>query len=97
MMWKLIIVSEIVQTHGHLEAYKRIQQAKRLRKVTPMIDPLGDQLALDDILVMSPQSREFQDLRRRIEGVMQTVPPAQRVSLEGASFEDAYIYRWPTE
>jgi hypothetical protein len=87
MSWKLVIASEVAQSPGPREAYLRVQQAIRgVRGLT---------FALDDILVMGPQTRKFQDLRRTIEGVSQMAAPEHRGELEGALFEDAYIYRWP--
>ncbi len=88
MNWMLVIVSEVAR-HGSLEAYMRIEQAMAgLKTLT---------LSLDDILVMSPHTRQFEDLRRTIEGVTQMGPPGQRISLDGMYFEDAYVYRWPKD
>ncbi len=89
MNWKLIIVSEIVHSSGALEAYKRIDRAMGALKKTSF--------SLDDILVMSPHTTEFEDLRRTIEGVTQMGPPGQRISLDSMYFEDAYVYRWPKD
>lgn len=87
MMWKLIIVSDVAP--GPLEAYMRIQQAMTALK--------GLSFALDDILVMRPDWKDFLDLRRTIEGVTRMAATRQRASLKGVDFEDAHIYRWPTE
>jgi hypothetical protein len=87
MGWKLIIVSTVAGRPGPLEAYMRIRHALAKLK--------GMGLSMDDILVMSPESRAFQDLRITIEGVSQVAAPGQPVSLEGIAFEGAYVYRWP--
>ena len=89
MNWKFIIVSQVAGAPGPLEAYMRIQQA--------MARLEGLSFSLDDILVMSPGTRGFQDLRRTIEGASQVAVAGQRISLEGVTFEDAYIYRWPSD
>lgn len=87
MDWKLILASDFVPTRGPLDAYMRIQRAMGGLK--------GTRIRLDDILVMSPQSRDFQELRTTIEGVGRIALPPQRVGPEGVHFEDAYVYRWP--
>jgi len=87
MMWKLVIVSDVAP--DPLEAHMRIQQAMTALK--------GLSFALDDILVMRPDSRDFLDLRRTIEGVTRMAATRQRPTLEGVDFEDAHIYRWPTD
>jgi hypothetical protein len=86
LAWNLHIVSEVAHAPGPLEAYMRIQQALAGLK--------GVSLSLDDIVVLSPQSTSFRDLRRTIEGVSQMSASGKRVNLEGVPLEDAYIYRW---
>lgn len=88
MNWKLIIVSEAANAPGPLEAYMRIQTAmSRLKSL---------EISLDDVLVMGPRTRDFQDLRRTIEGVTRVALSGEHVNLEGVVFEDAYVYRWPS-
>jgi len=87
--WKLVIVTPLAgdprsPEAGPLEAYMRIQGA---------MAGLGLHFSLDDIVVMSPNSRKFEDFRRTIEGVTGALLRAKAPS-EGVAFDDAYIYRW---
>lgn len=84
--WKLVIVSDVANTSGPGEAYLRIQQA---------MAGLDLDLALDDIMIMSPQSKTFKDLRRRIEGVANVASLIRKTFPKGISFGDAHVYRWP--
>ncbi len=86
LAWNLYIVSEIAYESGPLEGFMRIQQA--------LAGLMGVSLSLDDIIVLSPQSTAFRDLRRTIEGVSQMSASGKKVNLEGVPLEDAYIYRW---
>ncbi|MBZ5563562.1 MAG: hypothetical protein LAP13_14225 [Acidobacteriia bacterium] len=86
LAWNLYIVSEVADAPGPLEAYMRIQQAMSGLK--------GVSLSLDDIVILSPHSTAFRDLRRTIEGVSQMSASGKKVSLEGVALEDCYIYRW---
>ncbi|HEV2232846.1 MAG TPA: hypothetical protein VGV68_05515 [Terriglobia bacterium] len=87
--WKIYIVSDAAHQLGPLEGYKRVQEA---------MGALGGlSFALDDVAVWSPRSSTFRELRRTIEGVSQTSVSGERVHLEGAALEDAYIYRWSYE
>ena len=85
MAWKLVVVSDVAGTPGPLEAYMQIQKAMM---------GLNLELALDDIMVMSPTSKNFQDFRRRIEGVAKIALLNRKPHSEGVPFEDAYVYRW---
>jgi hypothetical protein len=85
MAWKLVIVSSEASNPGPLEAYMKIQQA--------MVG-LDLNIALDDIVVMSPNSRKFEDFKRTMEGVAKGTFLRPKGSSEGVAFDDAYIYRW---
>jgi hypothetical protein len=83
--WKLVIVTSVAQMPGPLEAYMQIQFA---------MSGLTLSFALDDIVVMSPVSRKFEEFRRTMEGAargefLHPKPPSL-----GVSFDDAYVYRW---
>ncbi len=86
LAWNLYIVSELADAPGPLEAYMRIQQVMSGLK--------GVSLSLDDIVILSPHSTAFRDLRRTIEGVSQMSASGKKVRLEGVALEDCYIYRW---
>src|SRR5260221_12926324 len=60
LAWKLVIVTPMANNPGPLEAYLQIQRAMNGMNVT---------ISLDDIIVISPSSRKFEDLRRTLEGV----------------------------
>jgi hypothetical protein len=85
MRWKLVIVSDVASAPGPLEAYTQIQKA--------MVG-LNLDLALDDIMVMSPTSKNFPNFRRTIEGVAKVALLNRKPYSEGVAFEDAYVYRW---
>jgi hypothetical protein len=86
LAWNLYIVSEVAHQPGPLEGLMRIQQA--------MAGLKDASFSLGDILVLSPRSTAFRDLRRTIEGVSQMSASGKRVNLEGVPLQDAYIYRW---
>jgi hypothetical protein len=83
--WKLVIVTPVAGSPGPLEAYMRLQGA---------MAGLSLHFSLDDIIVMSPNSRKFEDFRRTIEGVTKGALLRAKASSEGVAFDDAYIYRW---
>lgn len=83
--WKLIIATQLADQTGPLDAYRRIGRALTKKS----------SIALDDVLVMSPQSRQFQDLRRTIEGAAHVSVSGRALTPQGVLFEDAYVYRWP--
>ena len=84
--WKLVIATDVANTSGPAGAFLQIQEA---------MAGLDLDLALDDVMVMSPQSRPFEDLRRRIEGVAKNMASLiKRQFPKGLSFGDAYVYRW---
>jgi len=85
MAWKLVIVTSVASSPGPLEAYLQIQRA---------MNGLNLKIALDDITVMSPSSRKFQEFRRTMEGVAGEEFLRQKDPSEGVAFEDAYVYRW---
>jgi hypothetical protein len=85
MAWKLVIVTSVASNPGPLEAYMRIQQA---------MNGLNFNIALDDIVVMSPNSRKFENFKRMMEGVAKGELLHPKGSSEGVAFDDAYVYRW---
>jgi hypothetical protein len=84
--WNLYIVSEVAHEPGLREALTRIRQAMAKLK--------GLSLSMDDIVILSPQRMQFQDLRKTIEGVTQMSVTGERVNLERVPMQDAYVYRW---
>jgi hypothetical protein len=84
--WNLYIVSEVAHEPGLREAIRRVREALAALK--------GVSLSLDDIVILSPQRMQFQDLRRTIEGVSQMSVTGERVNLERVPMQDAYVYRW---
>jgi hypothetical protein len=86
--WTLVVVTDVAKQPGPLEAYTRIQTA---------MTGLDLDLALDDILVMSPDSHSFAEFRRAMEGVARLALARGGSSAKGLSFDDAYFYRWPGE
>jgi len=85
LAWKLVIVTTVAGTPGPLEAYLQIQLAMK---------GLGLGFSLDDILVMSPSSRKFEDLRKTMEGVTKGAFLHPKSPSQGTTFDDAYVYRW---
>jgi hypothetical protein len=88
MAWKLVIVTDAAHQPGPLGAYMQIQKAMM---------GFSFELQLGDIIVMSPNSRAFQDFRRTMEGVARRALATGGRSRKNVSFEDAYIYRWPED
>jgi len=84
MAWKLVIVTSVASSPGPLDAYLQIQQA---------MSGLGLKIALDDITVMSPSSRKFEEFKRTIEGVAKEALLRPKQPSESVVFDDAYIYR----
>jgi hypothetical protein len=87
MAWKLVIVTSVAGSPGPLEAYLQIQRA---------MSGLHLSLSLDDIIVMNPNSRTFEEFKRTVEGVAKGALLHPKGS-ETVSFDDAYIYRWLEE
>jgi len=85
MAWKLVIVSSVASNPGPLEAFMQIQRA---------MNGLNLNIALEDIVVMSPNSRKFEDFKRTMEGVTRGSLLHPKGSSEGVAFDDAYVYRW---
>jgi hypothetical protein len=83
--WKLIIVTSAANNPGELDAYRQIQMAMAGLELS---------LALDDIIVMSPKSRKFEEFKRTIEGAAGGAQVRPKDPLRGIVFDDAYIYRW---
>jgi hypothetical protein len=83
--WKLVIVTPVSSSPGPLEAYLQIQKA---------MSGLDLKVALDDITVMSPSSRKFQEFKRTMEGVAGGAFLHPRDPSEGVAVDDAYVYRW---
>lgn len=85
LAWKLIIVSSVASNPGPLEAYLQVQTA---------MNGLDLGIALDDIIVISPNSRRFEDLQKTMEGVTKGAFLHPKDPSRGAAFDDAYVYRW---
>jgi hypothetical protein len=85
LAWKLVVVTSAASNPGPLEAYLQIQIA---------MNGLDLSFSLDDIVVMSPSSQNFERFRRIMEGVTQGALLHPKGSAEGVAFDDAYIYRW---
>jgi hypothetical protein len=85
--WKLVVVTPAASNPGPLEAYMQIQRA---------MAGLSLNISLDDIIVMSPSSRKFEDFRRTLEGVTKGALLHPK-GPSGVAFDDAYVYRWPDE
>lgn len=83
--WKFVIVTSVASNPGPLEAYLQIQKA---------MNGLQLSISLDDIVVMNPNSRKFQEFKRTIEGVAQGALLHPKGNSEGVAFDDAYVYRW---
>ncbi len=83
--WKLVIVTSAAQNPGPLEAYMQIQFA---------MSGLQLSFALDDIVVMSPSSRKFEEFRRMMEGAARGESLHPKAPASGVAFDDAYVYRW---
>jgi hypothetical protein len=85
LAWKLVIVTAAASNPGPLEAYIQVQTA---------MNGLEIGISLDEIIVISPSSRKFEDLRRTMEGVTKGAFLHPKKPSQGASFDDAYVYRW---
>lgn len=83
--WKLVIVSSVAGNPGELEAYMQIQSS---------MSGIDFSFSLDDITVMSPQSRKFEEFKRAIEGAAGGARIKPKDPSQGTVFDDAYIYRW---
>jgi hypothetical protein len=83
--WNLVIVTPVAGDPGPLEAYLQVQTA---------MSGLDLGIALDDIMVMSPSSRKFEDLRRTMEGATKGAFLHAADPSHGTTFDDAYVYRW---
>jgi len=85
LSWKLVIVTPVADLVGPLEAYLQIQKA---------MSGLTTSIALDDIIVMGPSSRKFQEFRRTMEGAARGESLHPKPPSVGVAFDDAYVYRW---
>lgn len=85
MAWKLAVVTSVAGSPGPLEAYLQIQQA---------MNGLDLKIGLDDITVMSPNSRKFEEFKRTMEGVAKGTLLHPKDPSKGVVFDDAYVYRW---
>lgn len=83
--WKLVIVTSVADSSGPLGAYSQIQVA---------MTGLDLSFSLADIIVMSPQSRKFEEFKRTIEGAAGGARIKPKDPSAGTVFDDAYIYRW---
>ena len=84
MSWKLVIVSSVAGNPGPLEAYMQIQFAMNGQDLS---------LSLDDIVVMSPVSRKFEEFKRTMEGVARGAL-LNRVSTEVSCSTTCMFIRW---
>jgi len=85
LSWKLVVVTSASEKPAPLEAYMQIQFAMSG-------SPLS--IALDDIIVMSPHSRKFEEFRRTMEGAVKGEALHPKPPSVGIEFDDAYVYRW---
>jgi hypothetical protein len=83
--WKLVIVTSAAENPGPLEAYTQIQFA---------MNGLELSFALDDITVMGPTSRKFEEFRRIMEGATGGQFLHPKLPSTGVALDDAYVYRW---
>jgi hypothetical protein len=83
--WKFVLVTSVASNPGPLEAYMQIQHA---------MSGLDLSILLDDIVVMAPNSRKFEQFKRTMEGVAKGAALRPGGSSEGVAFDDAYVYRW---
>lgn len=86
MTWRLFIATGAIDRRGPIHAYTRIQRALK--------EMGGVSLSLDDISVVSPSSRQFDELRLKMEGMPRVAPHATPRPPKEVVFEDAYVYRW---
>jgi hypothetical protein len=88
-LWRLVIVSPLVDAEGPLRTYMHITNA---------LNKLGDsvQFGISDISVIGPSWWEFRDMRRSVEsaGVGRIGTSGEPLKSQGVVFEDYYIYRW---
>jgi hypothetical protein len=85
LSWKLVIVTPVAELVGPLEAYLQIQKA---------MNGLTINIALDDIIVMGPTSRKFQEFQRTMEGAAKGESLHPKSPSAVVAFDDAYVYRW---
>jgi len=85
LAWKLVIVTSAASNPGPLEAYLQVQTA---------MNGLGLGISLDDVMVISPSSRRFEELKRSMEGATSGAFLHPKDPSHGAAFDDAYVYRW---
>jgi hypothetical protein len=85
MVWKLIFVTSLVSAPGP-NPYLHVVSA---------ITDQNLNFSPSDIRLMSPQSGEFSDLKRNLEGVVGSAGIKPKDPSTGTVFDDAYIYRWP--
>lgn len=83
--WKLFVVTPVATQPGPLEAYIQIQSCL---SGTDLI------VAVDDIIVMSPESTSFKRFQRQIEGASGLSLLDPKGAKRNIAFDDAYIYRW---
>ena len=84
MEWRLVIVSPAVDRQGPLAAYSRVQRV--LSGTNP------SQLTLSDIALISPNSADYEDLRRILPRAGRfSASPEPKYTLE-AIFDDTYVY-----
>jgi len=84
MTWKLRLASSLESRPGP-DPYFVIASA---------MEGLDLSFSLNDIRLMNPQSREFTEFRRYMEGVVGSAGIRPKDPSKGTAFDDAYIYRW---
>jgi hypothetical protein len=83
--WKLVIVTSVADSSGPMGVYSQIQVA---------MTGLDLSFSLADSVVMSPQSRKFEEFKRTLEGAAPGALLKPKGSPGGVVFDDAYVYRW---
>ncbi len=84
--WRLVIVSPSIEQSGPMAGYSRVQ------RVLASINPTS--LNLSDIVLIGPNSQEYQALRQIISHpgrFLGTVPVA--MPIHNVTFEDDYLYQ----
>ena len=82
--WRLVIVSPAVDRQGPLNGYTRVQRA--LSGINP------SQLTLTDIALISPNSADYEDLRRILPRAGRFSASPAPNNTQKAIFDDTYIY-----
>lgn len=81
-VWRLIIISPVVDKDGPLRTYMRITEF--LNKLEPHV-----RVEINNISVMSPKWQQFRDIRRTVEDMLRL-----GIDLRDSTFGEAYVYVW---